>query len=128
MTNFLNPVSVFSAVLALVACAAAIHHVLRVGRLKRSLGAKFSGTAPAALSAGSSTRRVAALSVTGVATSATPRAAERHAVQVGALRVPALSGRDSQFDLSQLPLSAIYRRPGLTRGAVRSERRLAVVR
>jgi|GEM_PF-2334296 len=128
MTSFLNPVSVFSAVLALVACAAAIHHVLRVGRLKRALGEKFSGTASAALDAGSSTRRVAALSVTGVATSATLRAAERHALHVGALRVPAFSGRDSQFDLSQSPLSAIYRRPGLTRGAMRTERRLVVVR
>lgn len=129
MTNFLNPVSLLSVVLALMMCAAAIRYVLRFERDKRSLGVELSIAAAAARDERSqSARRVVALSATGVSTGAAIRAAERHALHIGALRVPVLSGRSRRFDFSQLPLSDVYRRPGLSRVSSRAERRLVVVR
>jgi len=126
MTNFLNPVAVVSAVLALIACVVALRYVLRLGSLNRPMGLQLS---EAASGAGSlSARRLVALSVTGVSTGVTLRAAERHALHGGALRVQGFSGGDRHFDLTQLPLSAVCRRPGLSRGSLRAERRLVVVR
>jgi len=126
MTSFLNPVAVVSAVLALMACVVALRYVLRLGSLDRPMGMQLSETASGA---GSLTaRRLVALSATGVSTGVTLRAAERHALHHGALRVQGFSGADSHFDLTQLPLPAVCRRPGLRRGSLRAERRLVVVR
>ena len=132
MTSFLNPVSVLFAVLALLVCAAAVGYVLRFGHRKPAHGAGLPGVASATLDVGSaSARRVVALTALGamgISHGVTLRAAERHALRIGALRVPAFSSGRSHFDFAQLPLAVAPRRPGMSRVALRAERRLVVVR
>ena len=132
MTSFLNPVSVLFAALALLVCAAAVGYVLRLGHRKPAYSARLPAVASATLDAGSeSARRVVALTALGamgIPRVATLRTAARHALHIGTLRVPAFSSGRSHSDFAQLPLAVAHRRPGMSRVALRAERRLVVVR
>ncbi len=128
MTSPFSLIAVFFSLLALTTLAAVGIARLRSSATRLSAAPSRSVVLPT-ISAESS-RRLVAISAERVPVEVVVRAAERHALHVGALRVPGLSVR--QFEpstrLPSAPMVLVARRPGLSRTSTRIGRRLAVVR